>query len=59
MKKLFQILTVAGAILAIYTALALDSSAITTARAWDNIIITAVLIAPGVIYSNVKGDDIV
>lgn len=53
MKKLFQILTVAGVILLLYSALALDSDNITIKTLYHNIIIAGALGAPQIIYNRI------
>ena len=53
MKKLCQILTAAGVILIIYSALALDSNTITTKTLYHNIIIAGALGAPQIIYNRI------
>lgn len=58
MKKLFQLLTAAGVILIIYSALALDSDRITLTTIYHNLIIAGVLSAPQIIYNYIEKDDI-
>lgn len=53
MKKLFQLLTVAGVIILLYSALALDSNTITTNQAITQTAITAIITAPGIIYNHI------
>lgn len=58
MKKLFQILTAAGVVILLYSALALDSDRITLNTIYHNLIIAGVLSAPQIIYNYIEKDDI-